>query len=133
VVQLGAADGALPFDLDAVDDRRVEREDALDADSTRNLADGERLPHAAAAPRDDDAREHLDAFLLALANLDVDPDAVSGREGRYAALQYRLLDVQQDVGHGLPNPLPGRAGISVSPRGLSGKTANSKRKTLRQA
>jgi len=61
------------------------------------------------------AREHLDAFLLPLANLDVDPDAVPGREGGYAALQYRLLDVQQDVGHGLPNPLPGARGHMREP------------------
>jgi hypothetical protein len=32
VVELGAPDRALPVDLDAVDDRRVEREDALDPD-----------------------------------------------------------------------------------------------------
>ena len=43
VVELGAAHGAFALDLDAVDDRRVEREHALDADPARDLAHRERL------------------------------------------------------------------------------------------
>jgi hypothetical protein len=41
VVKLGAAHVAPAHDLDRIDDRRIEREDALDALAERNLADGE--------------------------------------------------------------------------------------------
>ncbi len=46
VVELGPPHRAFALHLDPVDDRRVEREDALDADAARDLADGEGLAGA---------------------------------------------------------------------------------------
>src|SRR5262249_51231064 len=100
VVELGATDGALALHLDALDDRRVEREDALHAHAARDLADREGLANAAAAPCDHDSGEELDALLLALANLHVHADGVPGREGRNVVLQGGLLQFEQNVTHG---------------------------------
>src|SRR5690348_12143332 len=61
VIELRAAHGATAHDLDRIDDRRVEREDALDALAERNLADGEVGVHALVGPRDAHAFVHLDA------------------------------------------------------------------------
>src|SRR5687768_15699339 len=75
-VQLGAAHARRPDDVDLGDRRRVQREDALDALTERDLADGEGRAHAAAVEADDDALEDLDALLVALAHLDVHTDGV---------------------------------------------------------
>src|SRR4051812_8105331 len=90
-IQLGAADlrGAHHFDL--VDDRRVQREDALDALPERHLAHGERGPGAAAVHANHHAFEHLDAFLVALADLDMDTHRVA-RLDRRARGELRALD-----------------------------------------
>src|SRR2546422_11351712 len=58
-VQLGAPYPALPQQADFGDQRRVQREDPLDAHTRGNLADGERLVDAAAAPRDANALEQI--------------------------------------------------------------------------
>jgi hypothetical protein len=70
-VQLRAADLGGAQDLDLVDDRRVEREDALDALAERDLADREGRARAAPVHADHHAFEHLDALLVAFAHLDV--------------------------------------------------------------
>src|SRR5262249_52669559 len=100
VIELGPPDGALPLDLDPVDDGRVEREHPLDADSAGDLANGEGLARAAAPPGDHDAGEHLDTLLLALAHLDVHADRVAGRKGRYAALERRFFQIEEQITHG---------------------------------
>src|SRR5215213_8046515 len=71
VVQLGAADVAAADDLDLVQDRRMHREGALDADAETDLADGERLADALALAADDGALEDLDARAVALDDLHV--------------------------------------------------------------
>src|SRR5205814_4172456 len=89
------------LDLDAVDDGGMEGKDPLDADPAGDLADGESLARPAAAPGDHDAGEDLDAFLLSLADLHVHADGVPRSEIRQIGFQRRLLDFQQDVGHGV--------------------------------
>src|SRR5690606_19750672 len=55
VVELGAADLTAADDFDALDQRRVDREHALDAFAVRDLADGEVLLEARTRARDADA------------------------------------------------------------------------------
>src|SRR5690349_5099933 len=73
-VQLGAAHARRTHQLDLVDHRRMEREDALDALAERHLADREARPDAAAVHADHHALEHLDALLVAFAHLHVHAD-----------------------------------------------------------
>ena len=69
-------------DVDLVDDRRVQREDALDALAERHLADREGRAGAAAVHADHHALEHLDALLVAFAHLDVDAHGVARLDRR---------------------------------------------------
>src|SRR5580765_363359 len=77
-VQLGAAHAGRPHDLDLLDRRRMQREDALDALAERDLPHRERGAQAAPVHADDDALEHLHAFLVTLADLDVHAHRVPG-------------------------------------------------------
>src|ERR1700688_93264 len=80
VVELGAPHHAAPDHLDAAERRRVQREDALDADAARDLAHEIGLAGAAAAPADHHALEDLDAFLVAFDDPHVDAHRVAGAE-----------------------------------------------------
>src|SRR5580704_1816929 len=76
IIELGATDLAAAHDLDRVDHRRIEREDALDAFAIRNLPHGEVLVQAAAGAADADTFISLHAGALALDDLDVDHDGI---------------------------------------------------------
>src|SRR5262249_6396816 len=89
----------LALDLDPVDHRGVQREDALDSDAARDLSHCEGLPRASAPAGDHDTREDLDALFLTFADLDVDTDAVSRRKPGNIRLQHRFLDFQKGIGH----------------------------------
>src|SRR5687767_4451150 len=65
VVELGATDGAAAHDLDGIDQRRVEREHALDTFAVGDLANGEALVQAASGAGDADALVGLDTGTLA--------------------------------------------------------------------
>ena len=66
-------------DVDMIDDRRVEREDALDAHAERGLAHGDSLADAFAAARDHNSFECLQSLLgLALLDPDVNANGVAG-------------------------------------------------------
>ncbi len=80
VVQLGAAHVTASSDLDLLDLRRVQRESTADANTERLLANREGLAHAVALALDDDALEHLRTAAVALDDLEVHADAVSGLE-----------------------------------------------------
>ena len=80
VVELGATDVTAGDDLDLVDDRGVEREGPLDADTEGDLADREGLGHTGAVATDDDTLEDLDTGARAFHDLDVDLDRVTGAE-----------------------------------------------------
>src|SRR6185503_7764756 len=81
-VQLGAADFRRAQHLDLVDDRRVQREDALHALAERHLADGKGRARAAAVHPDHHALEHLDALLVPFAHLHVHFHGVPGLDRR---------------------------------------------------
>src|SRR6185437_14307566 len=78
VIELRAAHAAAAHNYDLGKHRAVHREDALDADTVRNLADGEGLAHPGAATGDADALEGLDALLLTFTDADVHPQGVAG-------------------------------------------------------
>ncbi|CAD5299137.1 hypothetical protein BOS5A_230890 [Bosea sp. EC-HK365B] len=104
VIQLGAANLALADDLDRVEVRRIQREDALDALAIGNLADGEALVQPAAIAGDADALIGLNAAALAFLDLDVDLHGVAGLEMRdFLAVgelgDLFLVDLLDDV-HG---------------------------------
>ena len=58
----------------------MDREDALDTDTVRDLPDGEGRAHSAPTLRDADTFERLESFLVALADADVDTERVAGAE-----------------------------------------------------
>src|SRR3954471_4840753 len=90
-VQLGAADLGRAQHVDLVDDRRVQREDALDALAERHLAHRERRARAAAVHPDDHALEHLDALLVPFAHLHVHAHGIA-RLDRRALGELSALD-----------------------------------------
>src|SRR5713226_3836871 len=77
VVQLRAADFRRASDLDLLDRRRVQREDALDALPERHLADREGRARATSMQADDDTLEDLDALLVTFPHLDRHLDGVA--------------------------------------------------------
>ena len=93
IIELGAAHAAVAHHLDGLDQRRMDREDALDALAIGNLADGEVLVDAAAGAADAYAFIGLNAGALAFHHLDVDADGVAGAKFRHAALLETLGDL----------------------------------------
>src|SRR6187399_646946 len=80
IVELGATDDAAADHLDALDVRRVEREDALDALAEAHLADGEIAVDAAVRAGDAHALVVLHAGALALDHAHADAHGVAGAE-----------------------------------------------------
>src|SRR5689334_22622047 len=116
IIELRAAHLAAAHDLDRVDKRRIEREDALDTLAVRNLAHREALVDAAARARDADTLVGLHARALALDDLHVHDQRVAGREVRDllagGQLGYVFLfDLFQYV-HGFSPAAAPRAGRS---------------------
>src|SRR5882724_177938 len=94
IIQLRAPHLRGAQDVDFVDDLGLDGEDSLDALSKADLADGE-AGLRAARPRNDNAFERLDAFLVAFLDLDLNFDGVSGAEVRdvgAAALRQQSFD-----------------------------------------
>src|SRR4051812_44258049 len=91
IVKLRATDLRRAHEVDLVNRRRMQREDALHALAERHFADGEGCAGPAAVHADHDAFEDLDALLIALAHLDVHPDGVAGLHGR-PLRQLRFFD-----------------------------------------
>jgi len=81
----------------------VEREDALDTDAVRDLADGEGGPDAVPATGDADALEGLQTLLLPFLHADVHAERVAGAE-RGDGLQIILLGLGERVHVGLRAP-----------------------------
>src|SRR5206468_5272749 len=80
IVELGATNVAAAHDLDMVDDRRIEREDALDALAEADLADGEAGADALVGAGDAHALEVLDAGAVAFDDLHADAQRSAGAE-----------------------------------------------------
>ena len=72
-------------------------EGALDADAVGNAAHGERLAHARARARDDDALERLNALARSLDDLDVHAHRIAGSELGDVRAQLFLLQSLNDV------------------------------------
>src|SRR5687768_6126868 len=85
IIELRAAHLAAAHDDDVAEHRAVEWEDALDADTVRDLAHGERLADAAAALGDAHALERLEPLLLPFAHAHVHPEGVTRPEWRDVA------------------------------------------------
>src|SRR5690242_19021518 len=103
VEEAAAADDAARNDLDLLEARGVQHENALHPDVEAHLADRERRAQAGAVALDDDAPEDLDAELVALDDLVVDGDGVANPEVRdILADSARLQRVNfgQRRGHG---------------------------------
>ena len=77
VVELRATHSVALDDIDLLDDRRVQWEDALDALSETHLADGDRLTNARIVAGQQDSLKDLDALFLAFPDLDVNLDLVA--------------------------------------------------------
>ncbi len=100
VGELGAADTAGALHLHLVHARGVRGENALHAFAVADAADGEHLVQPVAAAPDDDARENLDAFLLAFHDLGVDAHAVANGElHRFFAVLFLLNFIQYCLVH----------------------------------
>src|SRR3954468_324034 len=97
VVQLGPAYVAAGHDLDAVDDRSVHRERPLHANAEADLANGERLAHAATLAADDHTLEVLHAGPGALHHADTDIKRVARSEGRDVVAQRGSVDAVERV------------------------------------
>src|SRR5204862_4196091 len=80
VVELGATHDAATLHFDRFDHRREHRENPLDAFAEADLAHGEALVDALAAPGDADAFIGLDALALAFLDLHVNTDGVARLE-----------------------------------------------------
>ncbi len=80
VVELRAADAATANHEHRRDHRAVAREDALDANATRDLADRERLADSAATTSEANTFERLETLLVTFFNADVDANRVAGAE-----------------------------------------------------
>src|SRR5689334_19684039 len=93
VIELGATNGAAADDLDRVDGRRIEREDALDTFAEADLANGEVGADALVRAGDADALEILDTGALAFDHLDADAQRVAGAEFGDGAGRRQFVDL----------------------------------------
>ena len=75
----------------------MDGEDALDTNTVGDLADREGLADAAAAPRDADPLEGLQALLVAFADPDVHAERVTGTKGRDILPQPLFLRFDERV------------------------------------
>lgn len=82
VIKLRTTDAAATNDVDVIDDRRVKRENAFDADAEADLADGHRFTNTAMFAGDHDAFKNLNTFLVAFLDADVNLDGVARLERR---------------------------------------------------
>ena len=92
VVELGSADVATGPDLDAVDDRRVDREGPLNPDTETELANRERFADSAALALYDHALEQLHALAVALDHADVHLEGIAGVEVRNVVTKVLVID-----------------------------------------
>src|SRR6202521_489901 len=99
VVELGAPHLAAPDHLDAAERRRVQREDALDADAARDLAYGESLAGAAAPPANHHALEDLDPLLVAFDDPHVDTHRIAGAELGLLFVNVKAFHLLQLIHH----------------------------------
>src|SRR5665647_2950255 len=95
IVELRATHAATANDVHVAEHGAVDREDALDADAVRDLANREGLAHAAAALRDAHAFERLEPLLLAFLHAHVHAQRVAGAKGRNVGAEIFLLGLDE--------------------------------------
>ena len=99
IIELRATHGALADHFDRIDVRRIEREDALDAFTERNLPHGEVGAHALVRARDAHALVILNAGALAFNDLHANAQRITGTEVRNflgdSGNRFRLNGLQQ--------------------------------------
>ncbi len=78
IVEARSADFAMPGYLDALDDGRVYKEGAFNANFMGYATDGKALSRSATSSAEDDAFENLSSLAVAFPHLDCDSDGVSG-------------------------------------------------------
>src|SRR6185312_8136688 len=100
IEQLGAANPAAADDCDIGEHRRMERENALDANTVRDLPNREAGRNASAAAGDADALESLNALLVTLFDPDVHAYRIAGPEGGNIGTEPLFLGFTKGV-HGI--------------------------------
>ena len=70
MIELGAADLTFFYKVDLCDTGGMERENTLDANTIRDLADGERLIHTGTTTGNNDTLKMLDTLLVAFDDAD---------------------------------------------------------------
>src|ERR1700676_635018 len=104
VVELRASHFAPAQHLDLFDSRRMEWEDALDADAIGDLAYGKVRAIAAAADLDHEAFEGLDALLFALDDADLESDGIAHAKRGQVLTQRAIFDLLNNAVHGSKHP-----------------------------
>jgi hypothetical protein len=107
VVQLGAAHAAAAHDLDVGEHGAVEREDALDADAVRDLADRERRAHTRSRAGRCRPLERLDALLSPFLYAHVHAQRVTGPEGGNIRTEPLFLVLDEGMHMTLGANVPG--------------------------
>src|SRR5258706_940528 len=103
IIQLSAPHFGGAEHVDLVDHLGLDRENTLHALSKADLADGE-AGLRPARPRNDDALERLDAFLVAFLDLDLNLDGISRPQVRnVGAAALRQQSVDDLVCHDVPS------------------------------
>lgn len=82
VIELCAADLAAADNIDVIDDRCVQRENALDTDAEADLSYCDRFTRTAVLAGDDNAFKNLKALLIRLLDADVHLDGVARLKSR---------------------------------------------------
>jgi hypothetical protein len=118
VIEFGPAHLAAAHDLDAFNQRRVNREHALHPLAIGDLAHGEAFLQAVAAARDAHALKRLNALAVALDDAHIHAHRIARLERRDAALLLDRggllpLDFLNDV-HGSKPSAAGRAGRAAA-------------------
>ena len=87
----GAAHNAVFVDVDLLDERASEGEDALHSDAVRDLADSKGLSSSASTALQDNALEVLDSLFVSFFDLVMDSDGIASLEfGELLALDQIL-------------------------------------------
>jgi hypothetical protein len=93
VVKLCSADATTLYEVDVVDDRRVQREDSFDADAETRFSHGDRFARAAMFASDYDAFKNLQSFFgLGLFDPNMHTDRIAWLKSWNITTQLRLFN-----------------------------------------
>tara|TARA_B100000700_G_scaffold288505_1_gene345027 strand:+ start:997 stop:1389 length:393 start_codon:yes stop_codon:yes gene_type:complete len=92
VVELGPSDISPGSDLDAIDDRRMDRESPLDSNAEAKFADSESLADAASLTLDDHTLEKLNALSITFNDADMHLQRVASGKVWYVVAKILQID-----------------------------------------